>query len=879
MQTLNIFLGSSFKMMRTRKRIGDTVRVLNDKYINQDLHIKLNIWEDYTIGYSGKHKQQEYIDEMVLPSEICIFLFSHRVGKFTEMELEAKLQQNALAVSCFRMPYYGKWKQKVTDSLSTHNVSALDVQNDDELCQYVEKIVEEYILNQRIQLKPGHKMDELYFYTTIPADLPNVRTDVGTMIRDLDDSTIDDWGIHCVLHPRCNKALLDETDHYMPILNKEIDDNEFDELCAGREKAADENHRLKRMTVFDMGNIHSDNPRVRDFLDQYGIFPDKAKEMDSMKWQLLKWIRKERKKIFSTYTVSVDASNGVLSVNNKPIAPLGIVDVKGGLDKSAQALKLIEEKISTLYKSGADDSDVLKLVTDCKEMRSAFDVQLTNLINKDTFSIFAKTDEGCQLRDQIISVEQTIESLTDSPLTKETAGLLLECLKKLNILVGELYRVENCTPEYVASQFLYSIGVFDTYLHPYYSQTEEDQLYLQLVEFADKTSVKDPMVEVMRMNIGNMYSRIEDYNSACSCYEKAIANLQSMGNDCPNIKRNITYVFAHYIHTVQEHVSREKMGDVLMMFREHIARMDETDDKYLIDRCMFATAELTSIDIEDDNQIEVLHYAEDLFREANEKGQIKPDDFVYGDVFVYLPNMIARYYIDHRNNCSEEQLVEYSQRADDLLKKAWKNSHKLAERHFEEGLFHQGEIMHNLGFLCSSSPQMWDRGLKSYQNALNLESRLLKLTNESAGEPRIAHTLMNYGALELQIMQQPHLYQASETLALNPLKKAEESMKIYGKHMEHDFNSELGYFQALQLKATILDELFSKHPQAIILYNEAMDSYFKCWCWLKDHIDNEYRMCFLDLTGGALLKRNFITQQEYDEVKEQCEAIVSMNNV
>ena len=105
MQTLNIFLGSSFKMMRTRKRIGDTVRVLNDKYINQDLHIKLNIWEDYTIGYSGKHKQQEYIDEMVLPSEICIFLFSHRVGKFTEMELEAKLQQNALAVSCFRMPY------------------------------------------------------------------------------------------------------------------------------------------------------------------------------------------------------------------------------------------------------------------------------------------------------------------------------------------------------------------------------------------------------------------------------------------------------------------------------------------------------------------------------------------------------------------------------------------------------------------------------------------------------------------------------------------------------------------------------------------------------------------------------------------------------
>ena len=153
----------------------------------------------------------------------------------------------------------------MTDSLAKHNVSATDVQHDDELCQHIVNIVEDFIKNNRRQLKLEHKLETLYFYTTIPSDIPNIRTDVGTMIRDLDDSTIDDWGIHCVLHPRSNKALLDETDHYMPILCKDIDDNEFDELCVGREKAADENHRLKRMTVFDMGNIHDDNSRVRDF--------------------------------------------------------------------------------------------------------------------------------------------------------------------------------------------------------------------------------------------------------------------------------------------------------------------------------------------------------------------------------------------------------------------------------------------------------------------------------------------------------------------------------------------------------------------------------------------------------------------------------------
>lgn len=103
-------------------------------------------------------------------------------------------------------------------------------------------------------------------------------------------------------------------------------------------------------------------------------------------------------------------------------------------------------------------------------------------------------------------------------------------------------------------------------------------------------------------------------------------------------------------------------------------------------------------------------------------------------------------------------------------------------------------------------------------------------------------------------------------------------MSIYSRHMEHDFNSELGYYQALQLKATILDEMFSKNAKAIILYNEAMDSYFKCWCWLKVHINNEYRMRFLDLSGSALLKRNFISQQEFDEVKRQCDSVVVSNN-
>ena len=87
MQVVNIFLGSSFRLMSMRRLIGDSVRKINDQWIKNGVQIKLHIWEDFIIGYSGKHKQQEYIDDMVLPSDICIFMFSHGVGMFTQMEL------------------------------------------------------------------------------------------------------------------------------------------------------------------------------------------------------------------------------------------------------------------------------------------------------------------------------------------------------------------------------------------------------------------------------------------------------------------------------------------------------------------------------------------------------------------------------------------------------------------------------------------------------------------------------------------------------------------------------------------------------------------------------------------------------------------------
>lgn len=118
MKELKIFLGSSFRLMKQRKRIGTLFANLNTKWLNDDVRVRLMIWEDFLIGYSGKHKQQEYIEEMVLPSDTCIFLFLNRVGKYTRMELMAKLVQNKDACHVFRLKHNGKWIKSVAMNCS-----------------------------------------------------------------------------------------------------------------------------------------------------------------------------------------------------------------------------------------------------------------------------------------------------------------------------------------------------------------------------------------------------------------------------------------------------------------------------------------------------------------------------------------------------------------------------------------------------------------------------------------------------------------------------------------------------------------------------------------------------------------------------------------
>lgn len=871
MKIINIFIGSSFRLMRERRRICDIVRQLNDQWLSSGIRIKLYIWEDFVIGFSGKNKQQEYIDEMVLPSDISIFVFSHQVGIYTKMELVAKLKQDKKAVFCFRMPHKGKFAQNVKNDLDALVCTFSDVTNGVELGNQIKDIITEYINSINTSTEKSNDTNALYFYTTIPGDLTRVQSDIGTTFIDLDDATMDEWGIHCQLHPRKCLPLFDETDHYIPILKQDVSEDDFRELEVGIEKASDKTHRLKRMTVFDMGDISKDNAKVHDLLDSHGIFTDKIKELDALKWKIHKWIRQERQKLFSNATEVIDVSNGKVTINEKAIGLLSTVDNTGNLSLIVSDIEQNKIKIVKAIETHENDQVIQSLLNEQKQRKGTLSLMLENGLNNWTSQLDFDNEKDKESFDKCLRIEKEVKSIISKPIENEAS--LKQILIKWESMERQLVESQCLPPIRLLSTQLFILGIFDTYLNNGIAQSnEEDALYGRILTDADSSKIQDPIIEMIRMNRANMYARLEEHNEARDLYTQAIENLQAMYDGSVMIAQNITYILTLLYHLELRYGTKEDIAGVLAQFKNHIGHLDVSHKSFFVDQCMYITSELIAIDIEDNTNFEIVETAESYFNEANKKLLLSTDNNLYDDIFIYLPNMIARYYIDHLAQMVKETKGEYWTKAESLLKNAIDNCVKMQEVKYGISLFHQGELLDQLGFLYAKHSSTFELAIDAYKNSIDIKRRFFALSGDKSYEIYIAHVLVNYASLELSILENRQQKRFERTEFLNLKQYVLEALDIYSRHLSRK-EAELGYYETLQLKGTIYYYFFNQDPQAIILYNEAISALFQCWRWNKKHPNNPYRMSFIAYSGRILKERNFITEDEFENVKNTCEGV------
>lgn len=80
MQTVRIFIASSFEMSDWREAIGDAIRQWSDKLEPESYRVRMECWEDYHPEYTGIRKQDEYNDDLVKRSGLFFALFRHVVA-------------------------------------------------------------------------------------------------------------------------------------------------------------------------------------------------------------------------------------------------------------------------------------------------------------------------------------------------------------------------------------------------------------------------------------------------------------------------------------------------------------------------------------------------------------------------------------------------------------------------------------------------------------------------------------------------------------------------------------------------------------------------------------------------------------------------------
>ena len=354
MKTLDIFLGSSMKLMYARKRIGNFIRKQNDRWMSKGVCIRLRIWENFRTEYEGKSKQQEYIEELVLPSQLCLFLYSDRLNPYTEKELDAKLAQNKDSVYVYHIPdKNNEWStaETVAVQLQNKNVEPIEIMAIAKIDDCITTLVEQFIKERGWECKEAVSVNNWKLYTTIPDDLEHEVDYFGDTIRDLNDTSMEFFNVYCLLHPRCTQRLLEDTDHYIPLMKEYTSDEDLDEFHKAIELQQTSLDNRPAITLFTKGTIHkpNQNPQMAALLEGKDLFTVSVRNYDTIKWRLFCWLLNKSCNFVATIDmVGFQFLDNYVYYYGKPIISLASVDQSGEADTLNNEIITVKDKLNAM---------------------------------------------------------------------------------------------------------------------------------------------------------------------------------------------------------------------------------------------------------------------------------------------------------------------------------------------------------------------------------------------------------------------------------------------------------------------------------------------------------------------------------------------------
>lgn len=690
MSDIRLFIASSFDTEHERTVIGDTVRRLNDRYESQGWRIRLLCWEDYEPAYRGLRKQSEYNEDLIRNSDLFIAMFRANCGQFTQEEVKVWIDELHRTPVVLNIIDATVNKSNVNTFLKGYNLVGVDVADDGAIIAQVGTLVSDYISAHPLPATSKTTVPAKEIYATIPDDRSFERAPFGNLVRSVDD--LAERTFHC----RCRltmgeKAKIPSSDYYAAILKDSVNTAEESEILTAINNRKT-GPKPDVVLYYNYGDaVCTNHPKISAAINGNGIFNEPFDSLCRVKYNLIRWLHQQS--ILSVkLKAGIDIQNGWFVFFNMPVIPLTMLGIT--TDSLTQQLEQLFRQftfavlgVNTQVTSSSGDIDL-----DALDAQMERDLIISGVIQDVENEILKRREEWLQ------QVTDNINTLLSGVIDDSNIGRLTALIDKKEELQLKLFAEPG---ELLRTQML-MIQVSDTYPRQFATTGRDaDAQYLKVAQTADNYGVKEPTVEMMRMNYANYLHRQNRNTEAMAFYQTAMANIESLDDNSELLRNYIMHLYVTYINFVSFLGENERAHDAIQRFiQKEIAWEKDglTEAETIANKSQILACQLRIRPLQGD-VAGLLNHSMTTYQMACELSEESFDRSVRTDVFCDLPNCIAATTIDAQ---------PYLKMADDKVKHNIDiflgNVVAYAEQHKDDYscVLYQSEAYHNWAFYYSN---------------------------------------------------------------------------------------------------------------------------------------------------------------------------------
>lgn len=829
MSQLCIFIASSYDTAHERAVVGDAVRILNDRFEPQGWRIRLHCWEDYMPEYRGIRKQTEYNEDLIKTSDIFIALFRGNCGTFTQEEVQLWTDGLHRMPVVFDISDPAIDKTAVNTYLNSKGLTPVVVSDDADIYAQVTAVVASFIANQPKPTSIPETIEAKELYATIPDDRESERAPFGNLVRSVDDLA------QRAFHSRCrlttdSEAKISVSDYYTAILKDAVNATEEREILTALHSCIT-THRPDVQLYYNYGDkICGNHPQIQTAITTSGLFNEPYDTLCRVRFNLVRWLYQQTL-LSIKLEAGIDIKNGWFVFCNLPVIPLEQLGISGGT---------VMQRLSQLLK--AFSFAVLGVNTQITTPQGEIDLQTLEdqMTRADSVSeVLSEVEvEIKQRREEWLHrVTERIDTLLSFEVSNESIVELTNLIDKKEQLQTALAVPSR---ELLRTQML-MVQVSDTYPHQFATTgRDSDAQYLKVTQTADRYGIKDPTVEMMRMNYANYLHRQNRNAESLAYYETAINNIEEIDDQSELLRYYIIHLYVTYINHLSFLGENESAIAAIKRLsqkeatweRNGIQEVEKIANHSRILACQLRIRPLSG------DVAGLLNRSIDTYQQACSVPQDSFDQFIRAEVFCDLPICIAASAIDAQPylRMDAEQLRH---NVDSFLGQVvdYANGHKDEEN----AMFYLSEALHNWAFFYSNEKGQQLKAREICERALAVRRQVYADTHHPEGLYEIAQSLLMLGATYVNDIKG----KLSPSDFKTALGYADECLSIYQSlNQEHFPEQDLRVHQAIQLKGSIL-YYGGRKADGLVLLRRA-------WDWNLAHPGNSYEGVFRGVAGEIL---------------------------